>query len=275
MSILSLGKWLFNLLEKENQLMNQLEQEKRIAYEALIKKSESCSKKVLIKVAKQSSTESRSSVESFLMASENASEEEPLISSSSESVLVDSFNEINMYLTQLKNGENTQPNGILSQAVDGFLKPLKVHLLKAKAPVDLKDLQELQIKEIYDHLLIGAAGLELIIQAIYDQRLDHVALGFRGVLMHCYYAIEQMLSQLIILKTNHVLDKADEDHILLHLAQKAKIAEIKKWESFLTEMTLHLTFSYPEDYRLFFQQENDLKAFSLLEDLASVNLEPV
>lgn len=279
-SILSLGRWLCNLLEKENQLMDQLEQEKCITYEALIKKSKDCSKKKLTKLAKQGSTESRSSVENLAMASENTSgeesEEEFLISSSSESlksISVDLFNEINLYLAQLENRENMQLNGALSQAVNGFLKSLKNQLLKTNAPTDLKVLHELQIKEIYDHLLIGAAGLELITQAIYDQRSEHVALGFRGALIHCYYAIEQTLSQLVILKTNDALDRADEDHILLHLAQKAEIAEIKKWEPFLREMTLHLTFSYPEDYRLFFQQGNDLKAFSLLEDLTSTNLD--
>ncbi|MGL5263056.1 MAG: hypothetical protein ACRDAI_00520 [Candidatus Rhabdochlamydia sp.] len=35
------------------------------------------------------------------------------------------FNEINAYLTQLKKKENIQLNGVLSQAVDSFLKPLK------------------------------------------------------------------------------------------------------------------------------------------------------
>lgn len=69
------------------------------------------------------------------------------------------------------------------------------------------------------------------------------------------------------------LIRSDVAPYLLHLAQKAKIADIKKWEWFLQEMTLHLTFSYPEDYRLFFQQGNEQKAFALLSDLSSPNLD--
>ncbi|MGL5627175.1 MAG: hypothetical protein ACRDDW_06675 [Candidatus Rhabdochlamydia sp.] len=158
-----------------------------------------------------------------------------------------------------KKEENIQLNGVLSQAVDRFLKPLKAHL-QEKAPIEVRAFCELQIEEVYDHLLIGTAGLELIAQAIYDQRLDHISLGFRGALMHCHYAIEQLLFQLITLKT-HKVDKINEDHNLIHLAQTAKIPDLKKkWESFLKEITLHLPFSYPEDDRLFFKRKNQLKA---------------
>ncbi|MGL5263829.1 MAG: hypothetical protein ACRDAI_04540 [Candidatus Rhabdochlamydia sp.] len=115
--------------------------------------------------------------------------------------------------------------------------------------------------------------MELIAQAIHDQRLDHISLGFRGALIHCYYAIEQQLSQLITLKT-HKVDKTNEDHNLIHLAQTAKIPDLeKKWESFLKEITLHLPFSYPEDDRLFFKRKNQLKAVSFLNHLNNPQLD--
>lgn len=280
-SILFLSQWLVNLLDKEDQLINQLEQEKLIAYKAAIKQTEDSFKEHSISFSK-SPAKSSSLVEDFSITSENTSgeesEEEISISSfseSSNSILeeVNSFNEINRYLTQLKEGKNTQINGFLSQAIDSLLRPLKAHLLKTKAADDVNDLYKLQTKEVYDHLLLGTAGLELLVQAVYDQRTDHIALGFRAALLHCYYAMEQKLSQRIILETNKILDKVDQDHNLLHLAQTAKIADMKKWEQFLQEMTLHLAFSYPEDYRLFFQQEKEQKAFSLLDDLISSKLD--
>ncbi|MGB7127576.1 MAG: hypothetical protein WBD50_00600 [Candidatus Rhabdochlamydia sp.] len=278
-SIFFLSQWLINLLDKEDQLIHQLEQEKHIVYEAAIKKTEGSFKKHSTPLSKKTPAKKSSSLaEDFSITSENTSgeesEEELVEGSSSDSVLeeINPFNEIHRYLTQLKEGESTQLNGLLSQAIDSLLRPLQAHLLKTKPTDDLKALYELQTKEIYDHLLLGTAGLELVMQAAHDQRTDHIALGFRAALLHFYYAIEQKLSQKIILETNKILDKVDQDHNLLHLAQKAKIADIRKWERFLQEMTLHLTFSYPEDYRLFFQQGNEQKAFSLLDDLSSPNL---
>ncbi|HEV3269934.1 MAG TPA: hypothetical protein VGZ69_04715 [Candidatus Rhabdochlamydia sp.] len=289
-SILFLSQWLFNLLEKEDQLINQLEQKKVIAYEASIKKgtdsffekhsTQSSKKKHSTQSSKKSAVACASLVQTHSIPSENTreEEEEPSISSfstSSSSVLekTDSFNEITRYLIRLKEGKSTQLNGFLNQAVDSFLKPLKAHLLAIKAADNLNDLCKLQTKEIYDHLLLGTAGLELVMQAVHDQRTDHIALGFRAALLHCYYAMEQKLSQRTLLETNKVLDKVDQDHNLLHLAQEAKIADIKKWERFLQEMTLHLTLSYPKDYWLFFQQGNEQKAFSLLDDLSNPNLD--
>ena len=208
-SILSFSQWLVNLLEKEGQLINQLEQEKCAAYEAAIKKSKSFFKE-RSPLSKKSPVRSRSFVENFSITSEHASEEESegelsisSFSESSDSVLesIDSSNEIDIYVTELKEGKNTQISGLLSQAVDGLLKALKTHLLGTKVADELKELYNLQAKEVYDHLLLGAAGLELVVQAIHDQRTDHVVLGFRTALLHCYYAMEQKLSQGIILLT--------------------------------------------------------------------------
>lgn len=252
----------------------------RLAYEAAVEKSKNSFKKHPIPF-KKNPDKSRSFVEDLSTDSENTSaedlEEESSISSfstSSDSILedVDPFNEINRYLTKLKKGKNIQLNGVLSQTVGSFLQTLKAHLLRIKTPADLKDQCDLQTGEIFDHLLLGTAGLELLVQAVCDQRTDHIALGFRTALLHCYYAMEQNLSQKIILETNKI-DKTDQEHNLLYLAEKAKIADIKRWKRFLQEMTLHLTFSYPDESRLFFQQKQEQKAFSLLDDLSSPNLD--
>lgn len=284
-SILFLTQWLVKLLEKEGQLINQLEQEKCIVYKTAIEKSKKSFKKHSTSLKKKNLTKSGSFIEDLSITSKNTSkkksEEEPSINSFSESSdtsdtsleNIDSFSEMNMYITRIKEGKNTQINGLLSQAVNDPLKTLKTHLLRTRVADELKELYDLQAKEVYDHLLLGAAGLDLIIQAIHDQRTDHVVLGFRAALLHCYYAMEQKLSQEIILETHKILDEADQVHNLLYLAQKANIVDIKKWEQFLQEMTLHLAFSYPEDYRLFFRQRNELEAFSLLEDLSDPSLD--
>ena len=217
----------------------------------------------------------RSSTENSSMESEK---EESIASTSSESSTsskVDTLNqvkfiEINKYLEQLENNADFPVNGILSRAMNGFLKQLRSHL-KAKTASRLQVIHEQRIKEICEHLLIGSAGLELIVQAIYDQRFSHIALGFRSALMHCHYAIEQTLDHLIMLKTDKFLDKI-EDHDLTRLAEKAQITDKKKWEVFLKEITLHLAFSYPKDHQIFFQESNTRKAFSLLEDLCRISL---
>ena len=284
-TVLFLSSWLIALLEKEEKKIDHLENARQIAFEDLIKKTEDSYKKLSrknpIKSLRKTSERSSSSIESFSIESEEDFDSTSCSSDVStmdsfdeikDTFEVDAFDEMNGYLQQLKNGENPPLNGILSRTLDGFLQKIQSHLLKTKAPAGLQVLHKQQTKEVWDHLLIGAAGLELLGQAIYDQRLDHVVLGFREALIHCHYAIEQMLYSLIIRKTNQLLDKADEGHDLIKLAEKAQISDLKKWRKFLKEGTLHLAFSYPSDHQIFFHKNNNLEAFSLLQGLNKPNL---
>ena len=146
-----------------------------------------------------------------------------------------------------------QLNGCLSQSVEKHLQPAKSYLC-----------QTMQGKEVYDHVLLGASALEHLAQAIHDGRRDHVVLGFRSALIHCHFAIEQMLCRIILQQTGVYANS----HNLVHLAEQlGKIT--KKSKIFLEEVRVHLWFHYPEDYRLYFtHNKNTPKAFALLNVLS-------
>lgn len=146
--------------------------------------------------------------------------------------------------------KNNQLNGYLSQIIEGLLKQIQIHL------------HGKQGKEIYDHLLLGAAALEQMAQAIYEGRTSHVVLGFRSSLIHCHFAVEQILSQ----KSEGTVNS----HNLSFLAKGLERKHMKfsrKEQEFLEEIRVHLWFHYPEDYRLYFEGRKCPKALSLLNAL--------
>lgn len=162
--------------------------------------------------------------------------------------------QIRSYLSD--NAKNKQINGALSQSAESILQQIQPYL------------HQKQGKEVYDHALLGAAALEQMAQAIHEGRIDHVVLGFRNSLIHCHFAIEQLLSQKIFQKTG----KKSDTHNLTTLANTLE-ANTQKFFSdedriFLEEIRVHLWFHYPEDYRLYFAHNNVIpQAFFLLETL--------
>lgn len=160
-----------------------------------------------------------------------------------------------------------QVNGFLSKAINGILKQLKSHLLKIQTdlPSELKALQNKKIYEIHAQLVLATAALEQIIQAIQDQRWNHVVLGFRSTFIHCHFAVEQMLSLEILCKRG----KITTTHNLSQLEEEAGIS-IHKFEqknAFLRDIAMHLWFCYPGDYRSFYPKSDYPKPFILLERL--------
>ncbi len=172
-----------------------------------------------------------------------------------------SFTELDAFL---KNGG--QVNGLLSKSIDGTLKQLKTHLAKIQAPIsdELNIVRKEKIKEIHTQLVIATAALELIIQAIKDQRFDQVLLGFRSCLVHCHFAIEQMLSLKLLVKNKEVTNT----HDLIELAEKAQIDRLEEQREFLKDIGIHLWFCYPEDYQFFHPEESSHpKPFIFLQKL--------
>ncbi len=163
--------------------------------------------------------------------------------------------QIQSYLSN--KAKNKQLNGALSQSVESLLQQIRPHL------------HQKQGKEVYDHALLGAAALEQMAQAIYENRIDHVVLGFRSSLIHCHFAVEQMLSQEIFQKTGIIADSHNLTFLANTLVAKTQKPFSKEEQEFLEEVRVHLWFHYPEDYRLYFAYNNAIpKAFSLLETLS-------
>lgn len=196
---------------------------------------------------------------------------EPLSSSDDESkavvafhepiLLKPSFMEIDAFLK-----DKGQINGALSKSMDEVLKQLKEHLVKMQTtiPEELNALRREKIREIPTQLTMATAALELMIQAIEDQRFDHVVLGFRSGLIHCHFAIEQMLSLKILLE-NH---ESTNTHDLIELAKKAHIDTFEEQREFLKEIGVHLWFCYPKDYPFFYPEKNTQpNTFVLLQRL--------
>ena len=163
--------------------------------------------------------------------------------------------QIQSYLSN--KAKNKQLNGVLSQSVESLLQQIQPYLHRKQG------------KEVYDHALLGAAALEQMAQAIYENRIDHVVLGFRSSLIHCHFAVEQMLSQEIFQKTGIIADSHNLTFLANTLEAKTQKPFSKEEQEFLEEVRVHLWFHYPEDYRLYFAYNNATpKAFSLLEMLS-------
>lgn len=161
-----------------------------------------------------------------------------------------SIDKMQIYLDNQE--KNKQLNGCLSQSIENYLSQAKSYLY-----------QTMQGKEVYDHVLLGASALEHMAQAIHEGRRDHVVLGFRSALIHCHFAIEQALCQIILQQTGVYVNS----HNLVDLAKQLG-KNTKKSKTFLEEVRVHLWFHYPEDYRLYFAyNKNTPKAFSLLNVL--------
>ncbi|MGL4539591.1 MAG: hypothetical protein ACRCU0_01250 [Candidatus Rhabdochlamydia sp.] len=158
-----------------------------------------------------------------------------------------------------------QLNGALSKSINGFFKQLKKQLLKLQTvPDELKALRKEKIYEIPTQLTIATAALESMLQAIEDQRFDHVVLGFRSGLIHCHFAIEQMLSLKILLESN----ESTNTHDLIELAKKAKITTFEEQREFLKDIGIHLWFCYPKDYPYFYPEKRiQPKTFLFLQKL--------
>jgi hypothetical protein len=158
-----------------------------------------------------------------------------------------------------------QINGALSKSINGFLKQLKEQFLKMQdVPDELKALRKEKIHEIPTQLTIATAALELMLQAIEDQRFDHIVLGFRSGLIHCHFAIEQMLSLKVLLESH----ESTSTHDLIELAKKAKIARFEEQREFLKDIGIHLWFCYPKDYPYFYpEKSNQPKTFLFLQRL--------
>lgn len=175
-----------------------------------------------------------------------------------------SFTEIDAFLK-----DGGQVNGFLSKSIDGMLKQLKIHLLKTQV-CELSVLQKEKIKEIHTHLVIATAALELTIQTIEDQRFDQVVLGFRSCLIHCHFAIEQMLSLKVLAKDGEMTIT----HNLIELAEKADLDRFAEQREFLKDIGIYLWFCYPEDYRSFYPKESaQPEPFIFLQKLSYLNKE--
>ncbi|PWU14216.1 MAG: hypothetical protein C5B45_04880 [Chlamydiae bacterium] len=147
--------------------------------------------------------------------------------------------------------EDKQLNGCLSQTVEGLLKQMQVYL------------HGKQGKEVYDHILLGAAALEQMAQAIYEGRTSHAVLGFRSSLIHCHFAVEQILSQ----KSGGTADSHNLSFLAKELEKKGDRAFSKEERELLEEIRVHLWFHYPEDYRMYFAEKKCPKALFLLNAL--------
>lgn len=174
-------------------------------------------------------------------------------------VPVFSFSEMDAFL---KNPN--QVNGCLSKGANGILKQLKTHLLKRQVdlPNELKTLKNTKIHEIHAQLVLATAAQEQIIQAIQDQRWNHIVLGFRNIFIHCHFAIEQMLSLKVLTENKEVANT----HDLSELAKKAHIDRLDEQINFLKGIGMHLWFCYPGDYRAFYPNDCP-KPFIFLEKL--------
>lgn len=162
--------------------------------------------------------------------------------------------------------EEKQLNGCLSQKIENYLEKQIKPLLNQE-----------QGKEVYDHTLLGVSALEYMAQAVYEGRRDHVVLGFRSLLIHCYFSVEQMLCQKILQSTGVIANS----HSLNDLANQLEgdLVFSKEEQDFFQEK-IHLWFRYPEDYKLRFKDKNERrlqqgkkitpfpKALSLLSDLS-------
>ena len=179
-----------------------------------------------------------------------------LSSASAPLLSISPFIEVDFFLENLG-----QINGALSKSIDGILKQLKTHLLKQTDLYDRKSLQEEKVHEVHAQLILATAAFEQVIQAIQDQKWDHVVLGFRSMFIHCHFAVEQMLSWKILLESN----ENTTTHNLVQLAEKAKLKEAQKWKEFLEDIAMHLWFCYPEDYRS--SKKPHPKPFIFLEKL--------
>ncbi|MEK7339330.1 MAG: hypothetical protein AABZ92_01290, partial [Verrucomicrobiota bacterium] len=190
---------------------------------------------------------------------DSSDEEEPAQSIISpinpeESKMEETVDNIQIYLQSRE--RNKQLNGALSRTIESYLQQTKLSPRKEQG------------KEVYDHILLGAAALENMAQAIYEGRWKHIALGFRSTCIHCHFAVEQMLCQVILKKTGLNPDS----HNLLNLAklleENTKVSISQESKKFLEEIRVHLWFHYPEDYRLYFAYNQATpKAFSLLDVL--------
>ena len=163
--------------------------------------------------------------------------------------------QIQSYLSN--QAENKQLNGALSQSVGSLLQQIEPHL------------HQKQGREVYDHALLGAAALEQMAQAVCDGRIGHAGLGFRSGLIHCHFAVEQILSQEIFQRTGKIANS----HNLTALANELEVNPqklfSKKEQEFLEEVRVHLWFHYPEDYTGYFVHNHSTpKAFSLLKTLS-------
>jgi hypothetical protein len=97
-----------------------------------------------------------------------------------------------------------------------------------------------------------------------------VVLGFRSSLIHCHFAIEQMLSLKVLVESKEVTNT----HVLIELAEKAHIDGLEGQREFLRDMGIHLWFCYPEDYRFFYPKESaHPKPFIFLQKLLHPNRE--
>jgi hypothetical protein len=178
-----------------------------------------------------------------------------------------SFVEIDTFL---KNGG--QVSGFLSKSIDGMLKQLKTYLSKIQVHLsdELNIVRKEKINEIHAQLVVATAALELIIQAIGDQRSDRLVLGFRSGLIHCHFAIEQMLSLKALTENTEITNT----HDLIELAEKAHIDRLEELREFLKDIGIHLWFCYPEDYRSFHLEESaHPKSFIVLQKLLHLNKE--
>ena len=159
-------------------------------------------------------------------------------------------------------------DGFLSKSIDRTLKQLKTHLFSKTHPYvsgELNVIQKEKVEEIHTQLVIATATIELIIQAIQDQRFDQVLLGFRSSLIHCHFAIEQTFSLKILAESKELTNT----HDLIELAKKAHIDRLEEQREFFKDMGIHLWFCYPEDYRFFYPEESSHpKPFIFLQKLA-------
>ena len=178
------------------------------------------------------------------------------------------FAEIDTFLK-----EGGQVDGFLSKVIIGTLKQLKTQLfLESQGCVsdELNIIRKEKIKEIHTQLVIATAYLELIIQAVENQSSDLVLLGFRGSLIHCHFAIEQILSLMILIKKGEITNT----HDLIELAGKSHIDRWEEQKEFLKDMGIHLWFCYAEDYQSFHSEESSHpKPFIFLQKLFQVHRE--
>ncbi|QZA58904.1 hypothetical protein [Candidatus Rhabdochlamydia porcellionis] len=205
--------------------------------------------------------ESDSDSEVIEDSSSSDSESMSVTASNTPTLFKVSFAEIDAFLK-----EGGQVNGFLSKTIDGMLKQLKIHLSKTQVHIsdELNIIRKEKIKEIHTQLVIATAALELIIQAIEDQRFDRVVLGFRSSLIHCHFAIEQMLSLKVLIENTEITNT----HDLIELAEKAHIDNLEEKRGFLKDIGIHLWFCYPEDYRFFYPEESTHpKPFIFLQKL--------
>lgn len=189
-----------------------------------------------------------------ISSEEEESEEEESVSPTATAPQFYADKQMQFYLSSRV--KNKQLDGCLSQSIESFLQQIKPYLYRGQG------------KEVYDHALLGAAALEHMAQAIYEGRIEDVVLGFRSGLIHCHFAVEQMLNQKIFQKTGKIMDS----HHLTFLATTLEANTQKPFSQedrrFLEEIRVHLWFHYPEDYELYFAHNKVIpKAFSLLKTL--------